>query len=383
MKIPYGKHDISTSDVEAVIQVLTSSKITQGDTVPLFEQEICSVVGAREGVAVNSATSAIHLAILALDLQPGEFVWTTPITFAATANCVLHCGGKIDFVDIDPSTFNMCSKALEVKLINAKKTNNSPKIVIPVHMAGQSADMKEIYNLSKKYGFKVIEDASHAIGASINDEKIGSCKYSDITVFSFHPVKIITTGEGGIAVTNSADLARKMRMLRSHGITKLQKDFEFSENGGWYYEMQSLGFNFRMTDIQAALGLSQLSRLTDFIKKRNILAQRYDKFLDQNNIILPHVRAGMKSAFHLYIIKLKNVTDKANLFSELTSSGFGVNVHYIPVHTHPFYRKLGFGFGDFPKSEDYYARAITLPLYPQLTFEEQDLVINRINGFFK
>ena len=381
MKIPYGKHDISSADIQAVIEVLTSVNLTQGSTVPLFEQKICSEVGVKDGVAVNSATSALHLSILALDLKPDELVWTTPITFAATANCVLHCGGKIDFVDIDPSTFNMCAKALEAKLINAETTNSIPKIVIPVHMAGQSSDMKEIYKLSKKYGFKIIEDASHAIGAYANDEKIGSCKYSDITVFSFHPVKIITTGEGGMAVTNNAKIAQKMRMLRSHGITKSRNEFQFSENGGWYYEMQTLGFNFRMTDIQAALGLSQLSRLSEIITQRNILAQRYGELLNQDKIVLPHVRTGVISAFHLYIIKLKNVAEKTKLFSELRSNGVEVNVHYIPVHTHPFYRKLGFGYGDFPKAEDYYARAITLPLYPTLTLEEQNMVINLINEF--
>lgn len=377
--IPYGRQDINQADIDSVIDVLRSNFLTQGPQVPLFEKVVSEYCRANYAVAVNSATSALHIACLALGLGEGDYLWTTPNTFVASANCGLYCGAKVDFVDIDPLTYNLSVQELKDKLVLAKKEDKLPKILIPVHFAGQSCNMKEIHALSKYYGFSIIEDASHAIGGKYLDKNIGGCQYSDITIFSFHPVKIITTAEGGLATTNSKKLYDKMQLLRSHGITRDQSLMFKSPEGAWYYEQIDLGFNYRMTELQAALGISQMNRLDDFVNKRHILQERYDQLLKELPIIIPHQSSTSYSALHLYPIQIdlrKISADKKQVFNMLRESGVGVNIHYIPVHTHPYYLENGFNVGDFPVAEYFYSQAISLPLFSQLSFDEQDMVVS-------
>ena len=376
--IPYGKQDITQADIDSVVGVLKSKFLTQGPQVPLFEKIVAEYCHSKYGVAVNSATSALHIACLALGLGKGDYLWTSPNTFVASANCGLYCGAKVDFVDINPLTYNLSSEELEKKLIQAKKDNKLPKIVIPVHFAGQSCDMKKIHFLSKKYGFKVIEDASHAIGGKYLDEPIGNCKYSDITVFSFHPVKIITTAEGGMATTNSKELAEKMQLYRSHGTTRNEKLMTKESEGDWYYQQVTLGFNYRMTELQAALGVSQVQRLDEFVARRHVLQERYDSLLSGLPIIRPYQDKCSYSALHLYPIQIDDKSRKY-VFNELRNAGIGVNVLYIPIHTQPYYKNLGFKEGDFPNSEAYYSQTISLPLYQGLEFKLQNKIIDTIN----
>jgi UDP-4-amino-4,6-dideoxy-N-acetyl-beta-L-altrosamine transaminase len=379
--IPYGKQDINQADIETVINVLKSDFLTQGPQVPLFEKTVSHYCGAAFGVAVNSATSALHIACLALGLEKDDWLWTSPNSFVASANCGLYCGARIDFVDIDPLTYNLSIQKLEAKLIQAKVENKLPKVLIPVHFAGQSCDMKRIHALSKQYGFSIIEDASHAIGGKYLDKSIGGCQYSDITVFSFHPVKIITTAEGGLATTNSKYIADKMQSFRSHGITRDQGVMSKRADGAWYYQQVDLGFNYRMTDLQAALGLSQMNRLDGFIKKRHALQERYDQLLRELPVTTPHQSNFSHSALHLYPIQL-NIEiigkDREEIFNALRNHDIGVNVHYIPIHTQPFYLEMGFNQGDFPVAESYYSKAISLPLFSQLSFDDQDVVVSSL-----
>lgn len=381
MKVPYAKQEILPTDVSAVVDVLQSDFLTQGPVVPLFEQSIASYCSSLRAVAVTSATAALHIALLALDVKPGDLVWTSPITFVASANAALFCGAKIDFVDIDPQTYNMCVNALEKKLCEAKNQGTLPKVVIPVHLAGQSCDMKRINGLSKRFGFKVIEDASHAIGGKYCGLTIGNCKYSDITVFSFHPVKIITTAEGGMALTNDHTIADKMELYRSHGVTRDPKLMTDEAHGPWYYQQIHLGYNYRMSDVQAALGLSQVQRLDQYVARRHGIAKRYNEELADLPISLPFQAPASFSAYHLYVIRLNlkaiPCMSHRGIFEKLRALGIMVNLHYIPVHTQPYYRNLGFSWGDFPNSEEYYQSAISLPMYPSLTDPEQTFVIEQ------
>jgi len=380
--IPYGKQDITQADIDSVVSVLKSSFLTQGPQVPAFENSLMKATGADHALAVNSATSALHIACLALELGEGDILWTTPITFVASANCGLYCGASVDFVDIDPATYNLCPKALEQKLVHAKKEGVLPKVVVAVHLCGQPCDMKAIHTLSIQYGFKIIEDASHAIGGRYLEQPIGSCGYSDITVFSFHPVKIVTTAEGGAALTNSKALADKMALYRSHGITRDEALMENASHGGWYYEQIDLGFNYRMTELQAALGVSQMSRLSEFVSARHQLAARYYEKLAELPITLPYQLANSYSGLHLYVIRLNlneiSKTHKA-VFDELREQGIGVNLHYIPVHLQPYYQKMGFKQGDFPNAESYYSNAISLPMFHGMSYEQQDEVISKLS----
>ena len=383
--IPYGRQHITQTDIDAVVAVLQSDFLTQGSQVPAFEERVATYTGAKFGVAVNSATSALHIACLALGLGQGEkgkddWLWTTPITFTASANCGLYCGANIDFVDIDPLTLNMSINALEEKLQLADAENRLPKIVIPVHFTGEPCDMAAIHALSQQYGFKVIEDASHAIGGKYHKQPIGNCEFSDITVFSFHPVKIITTAEGGLATTNDPALAEKMQLLRSHGITRDANLMTHEPDGGWYYQQIDLGFNYRMTELQGALGVSQMNYLDDFVPRRHELAKRYDELLTDLPIMLPYRNPANYSGFHLYPIQLTADSGKTRkqVFDSLRAQHIGVNVHYIPVHTQPYYAKLGFKQGDFPHAERYYAQAISLPLYYDLSEASQAQVVNAI-----
>lgn len=380
--IPYGKQDITQSDIDAVIEVLKSDFLTQGPVVPEFEAVIARYCGAGHAVATNSATSSLHIACLALGLSQGDWLWTSPITFVASSNCALYCGANIDFVDIDPETYNLSAELLEKKLIEAKKTGRLPKIVIPVHLCGQSCEMEKIYNLSLQYGFKIIEDASHAIGGKYQGKIIGSCQFSDITVFSFHPVKIITTGEGGMAMTNNQQLADQMFLLRSHGITRNTDHMTQIPDGPWYYQQVELGFNYRMTDIQAALGISQMNRLDEYLDKRHELAEKYNNIFVDTPVKSQCQRPDCYSAYHLFVIRLQDSASISHktLFKSLRTEGIGVNLHYIPVHTHPYYRSMGFNFGDFPNAEKYYNEAISIPLYPLLTDVEQEYIGNVILG---
>lgn len=376
--IPYGRQEISQDDIDSVLEVLQSDFLTQGPKVPLFERTVAEYCRADYAVAVNSATSALHIACLAVGLGEGDYLWTSPNTFVASANCGLYCGAKVDFVDIDSQTYNMCADKLQAKLVEAKKVNKLPKVVIPVHFAGQSCDMQRIHKLSQEYGFKIIEDASHAIGGKYLEQPIGGCQYSDITVFSFHPVKIITTAEGGLATTNKGELAEKMQLLRSHGVTRDSKLMTKTEEGGWYYQQVDLGFNYRMTEMQAALGVSQMTRLDDFISRRHALQVRYHQLLRELPVTVPHQFEDSYSALHLYPIQLeldKISKSHAQVFDELRAKGIGVNLHYIPVHTQPYYKNMGFKQGDFPSSEAYYNRAISIPLFHSMTFEQQDEVV--------
>lgn len=379
--IPYGKQEITQDDIDQVVSVLNSDFLTQGPVVPEFEESIKRWTGAEYALAMNSATSALHVACMALGLGEGDYLWTTPVTFVASANCGLYCGAKVDFVDIDPNTYNLCPIKLEQKLKQAKLDGKLPKIVIPVHLCGQPCDMTAISRLAKEYGFKVIEDASHAIGGRYKGSPIGNCEFSDITVFSFHPVKIVTTAEGGAVTTNCKALAERMSLLRSHGITRDPAQMKNAPHGGWYYEQINLGFNYRMTELQAALGVSQMKRLNDFISARHKLADRYNNLLSKLPLVLPYQLPDTYSGLHLYVIRLKlNEISCSHLevFEKLRASGVGVNLHYIPVHTQPYYQKLGFCHGDFPESERYYSEAISLPMFHAMSFEQQDFVVDAL-----
>lgn len=381
--IPYGRQEITREDIDAVVEVLQSDFLTQGPQVPAFEQALCQYSGATHAVAVNSATSALHVACLALGLGPGDRLWTTPITFVASANCGLYCGARVDFVDIDPATYNMCPKALEQKLLAAEADGTLPKVVVPVHLCGQPCDMQAIHALSQRFGFRIIEDASHAIGGKYRNEPIGNCRYSDITVFSFHPVKIITTGEGGVAMTNDKALHEQMALLRSHGITRDPASMHEPPHGPWYYEQVALGFNYRMTELQAALGISQASRLDAYVARRHELARRYDSLLSRLPVTTPWQHPDGYSGMHLYVIRLQAegvAKSHGELFEGLRAAGIGVNLHYIPVHLQPWYRAMGFAQGDFPEAERYYREVISLPMYPAMTEDQQSFVVETLRA---
>jgi UDP-4-amino-4,6-dideoxy-N-acetyl-beta-L-altrosamine transaminase len=384
--IPYGRQDITQADMEAVLDVLKSDFITQGPAIPRFENALADYCGASHTIAVNSATSALHIACLALELGDGDWLWTSPNTFVASANCGLYCGAQVDFVDIDPRTYNISIDALTTKLAEAEKQNKLPKILVPVHFAGQSCEMREIHKLSVQYGFKVIEDASHAIGGKYLGTPVGNCRYSDITVFSFHPVKIITTAEGGVATTNNKELAARMQRLRSHGITRDPQAMVGAVDGPWSYQQIELGFNYRMTDIQAALGYSQLQRLDHYIERRHQIRARYDDELQALPLILPWQHPDAYSALHLYPIQVESAScskTRKEVFHAMREAHIAVNVHYIPVHTQPYYRKLGFNQGDFPTSEQYYSQALSLPMYPMLSETQQTAVVMSLEEFLK
>ncbi|MBV2127864.1 UDP-4-amino-4,6-dideoxy-N-acetyl-beta-L-altrosamine transaminase [Arsukibacterium indicum] len=376
--IPYGRQHISQQDIDAVVEVLKSDFLTQGPAVPAFEQRLCDLTTAQYTIAVNSATSALHIACLALGVGPGSRVWTSPVSFVASANCARYCGASVDFVDVEPDTGNMAIDQLRQKLEQARTSDTLPQVVIPVHLAGASCDMQQIHYLANEFGFKVIEDASHAVGASYQDEPVGCCRYSDITVFSFHPVKIITTAEGGAALTNSSELADKMRLLRSHGISRDENLMTEPSHGAWYYQQLQLGLNYRMTDIQAALGFSQSQRLLPIIKQRQVLADRYQTLLQNLTVGLPEPDTSVISSWHLYIIRLDDKTRRKAVFDGLRAAGIGVNVHYIPIHTQPYYQQLGFDWGDFPQAEDFYERIISLPMFPELSSEQQQFIADKL-----
>lgn len=378
--IPYGRQDISEADISAVVEVLRSDYLTQGPVVPRFESAVGKFCGAKYGVAVSSATAALHIACLALEVTTGDVVWTSPISFVASSNCALYCGATVDFVDIDFETNNMSVVELERKLIEAKRTGSLPKVVIPVHMGGLSCDMKAIYALSLKYKFRIIEDASHAIGASYLGQPVGSCEFSDIAVFSFHPVKIITTAEGGMVMTNDAGLNDRLNLYRSHGITRDSSQMTHEPDGDWYYQQTELGYNYRMTELQAALGCSQVGRLEEFVVTRNRLANNYHSALAELRLVLPQCDPVAVSSYHLYIIKLTDASlaERKKVFDYLRRHGVGVNVHYIPIHLQPYYNQFGFFEGQFPEAEKYYKSAISIPLYPNLSEEDQDYVVARI-----
>lgn len=380
--IPYGRQNVNDDDIVAVIDVLRSDFLTQGSMVPEFERRIAGYCQAAHAVAVNSATSALHLACLALGVRPGDRVWTSPITFVASANCAVYCGATVDFVDIDPRTFNMSADALEEKLFAADRSGHLPKVVIPVHMCGQACDIERIHRLAVRFGFRIIEDASHAIGAKYKDEPVGNCRYSDITVFSFHPVKIITTGEGGMALTNDAMLAHTMQRLRNHGVTRNPAEMVGQSEGPWFYQQVDLGFNYRLTDIQAALGISQLSRLDGFVAERHALANEYDRLLDGSIGTAPWRSPDAYSSFHLYVMQLnlEAGATQREMFERLRVHGVMVNLHYIPVYRHPYYRKAGHAETTLPRAEAYYARAITLPLYPGLRRDQQQEIVDMMKS---
>lgn len=375
--IPYGRQDITQQDIDAVVAVLQSDFLTQGPCVPAFEAAVARHVGAAHAVAVNSATSALHIACLALGLGPGDWLWTTPITFVASANCGLYCGARVDFVDIDPRTYNLCPLALERKLIAAQAAGRLPKVLVAVHLCGQPCDMAAIHALGQRFGFRIIEDASHAIGGKYQGEFIGNGRYSDITVFSFHPVKIVTTAEGGMAVTNDPQLAEKMALLRSHGITRDPGQMTHPADGPWYYQQIDLGFNYRMTELQAALGVSQMERLDQYVARRHQLAARYDSLLAALPVTRPWQHPDSYSGLHLYVIRLQlEQIGKTHLqvFESLRQQGIGVNLHYIPVHLQPYYQAMGFKAGDYPEAERYYAEAISLPMFQTMSLAQQDAV---------
>lgn len=375
--IPYGRQAISEADIEAVVAVLKSDFLTQGPVVPAFEEAIARLCGAKHGIAANSATSALHIACLALGVGPGDHVWTSPLTFVASSNAALYCGANVDFVDVDPRSYNMCPAKLAEKLDRAAADGTLPKVVIPVHLTGQSCDMAAIHAACSRYGVRIIEDASHAIGGSYGGAPVGDARYSDITIFSFHPVKIVTTGEGGMAMTNDDALAEAMRMDRSHGITRDPGLMQESDPGAWYYEQQRLGFNYRMTDINAALGLSQLSRLDEFIERRHAIARTYDAAFADLPVVTPWQHPDAASAWHLYVIRVATDRHRA-VFDALRAAGIGVNIHYIPVYLQPYYRELGFAPGLCPEAEAYYSEAISLPMFPTMTAEQQQRVIDEV-----
>ena len=375
----YGTQSIDQNDIDAVVEVLKSDFLTQGPAIEKFEKCVAEYCGAKYAVAVTSATAALHISCLAAGLSKGDILWTSPITFTASANCGRYCGADVDFVDIDPSAYNMSIDELDKKLQAAEI---KPKVVVPVHLAGQSCEMDKIYKMSQKYGFKVIEDASHAIGADYKETKVGCCKYSDMTVFSFHPVKIVTTGEGGMVLTNDKDLYEKLVLYRSHGITRDPKLMTRTADGPWYYQQIDLGFNYRMTDMQAALGYSQMQKVNEFVNKRRYLAKRYNKlFKNINGIQLPYQNENTNSSWHLYVVRVdfsKISKTKNQIFAEMKEKGICLNLHYIPVHTQPYYENLDFKDGDFPNSEKYYEEAFTLPLYYSLTDEQQDHIVKSL-----
>jgi UDP-4-amino-4,6-dideoxy-N-acetyl-beta-L-altrosamine transaminase len=379
--IPYGKQDINQADIDAVLEVLKSDFLTQGPKVPAFEQKVAGHVGARHALAVNSATSALHIACLALGLGEGDWLWTSPITFVASANCGLYCGAKVDFVDIDPKTYNLCPDKLAEKLKQAEQEGCLPKVLVAVHLCGQPCDMEAIHKLSRQYGFCIIEDASHAIGGKYQGKFIGNGRYSDITVFSFHPVKIVTTAEGGMALTNSDALASRMNLLRSHGVTRDPDLMTHEPDGPWYYQQVDLGFNYRMTELQAALGISQMDRLDAFVARRHELAQRYDQLLADLPVTTPWQHPDSYSGLHLYVIRLQlDSISKSHrqVFESLRAQGIGVNLHYIPVHTQPYYQAMGFAADDFPEAMAYYREAISLPMFQGLADEQQDQVVRAL-----
>ncbi len=381
--IYYGKQFIDEQDINAVVEVLKSDFLTQGPVIENFEKAVAEYCGVKYAVAVTNATSALHIACLAAGLDKGDILWTTPITFTASANCGRYCGADVDFVDIDDSTYNMSISALKEKL---EKSKIKPKVVIPVHLAGQSCEMQEIYDLSKQYGFTVIEDASHAIGADYKDTKVGCCKYSDMTVFSFHPVKIITTGEGGMVLTNNEELYKKLTLYRSHCITRDENLMTKEADGPWYYQQIGLGFNYRMTEVQAALGLSQLAKVDKFVARRRQLAERYNELLKDLPLKLPYQNPDTDSSWHLYIVRVdfnKIKKTKKDIFAEMKAKGVCLNLHYIPVHTQPYYQNLGFKNADFPVSEKYYEEAFTLPLYYSLTDEQQEYIVSTLKEVLK
>lgn len=378
--IPYGKQTVDQSDISAVVEIMKSDFLTQGPVTPRFEKKICKYTGSNHSVAVINATSALHIACLALGVGNEDIVWTSPISFVASANCAKYCGAEVDFVDIDPDTYNMSAQALEEKLKIAKRKNILPKVVIPVHLSGQSCNMEAISKLGEQYGFRIIEDASHAIGGSYKSSKVGSCQYSDICVFSFHPVKIITTCEGGICTTNDSELYQKMYNLRSHGIVRNQEDMKNTKHGPWYYEQIDLGFNYRLNDLQAALGISQLKKLNSFVEKRILIAKKYDEiFQKEADLKLPYQAELSFSSFHLYIIRIKKEgkLDRKVIFEKLRNNGILVNIHYIPIYRQPFYSK-GYSIEDFPNAESYYEEAISLPIFPGLTDYQIELVAETI-----
>ncbi|MBL8350032.1 MAG: UDP-4-amino-4,6-dideoxy-N-acetyl-beta-L-altrosamine transaminase [Burkholderiaceae bacterium] len=373
--IPYGRQNVSAEDVQAVVDVLRSDFLTQGPVVPAFEQAIVRLTGARHAVAVNSATSALHVACLALGLGPGDRLWTVPNTFLASANCARYCGADVDFVDIDPGTWNMSAPALEQRLKLAEAAGRLPRVVVPVAFGGQSCDMRAIRSLADRYRFAVIEDASHAVGARYAGRPVGCGEYADVTIFSFHPVKIVTSAEGGMALTQDDRLASRMQLFRSHGMTRDPALMEGASEGGWYYEQIELGYNYRMTELQAALGLSQLERLASFVERRHQIAARYAALLDGLPLETQQPLEAAHSALHLYPVRLRDSQRRRSVFDAMRNAGVGVNVHYIPVHLQPYYRRLGFACGDFPVAESYYAGAITLPMYPDLSEAQQDHVV--------
>ncbi|MET4578303.1 UDP-4-amino-4,6-dideoxy-N-acetyl-beta-L-altrosamine transaminase [Ottowia thiooxydans] len=376
--IPYGRQEVQQADIDAVVEVLRSDFLTQGPMVPRFEKTVADYCAVPHAVAVNSATSALHIACLALDLGPGDWLWTSPITFLASANCGLYCGAQVDFVDIDPRTYNLCPEALEKKLLEAERTGRLPKIVVPVHLCGQPCDMRAIRALAKRFGFKTIEDASHAIGGRYLDRPIGNCEFSDITVFSFHPVKIVTSAEGGMALTRDPVLASRLARLRSHGMTREPSEMTHEPDGPWYYQQIELGYNYRMTELQGALGCSQMQRVDLYVARRHELARRYSELLGHLPLTLPWQHPDSYSGLHLYVIRLRlNQITRTHreIFEALRAAGIGVNLHYIPLHTQPYYERLGFKHGDYPEAEQYYAEAISLPMYPGLGDAQQDQVV--------
>lgn len=377
--IPYGHQDIDGADIDAVVEVLRSDWLTQGPAVPRFEQAMADWCGAPHAVAVCNATAALHLACRAIGLKPGGRLWTVPNTFVASANCGLYCGAEVDFVDIDPTTFNLSVASLTEKLAVAEQHGTLPDVVIPVHFGGQPCDMAAIHALGQRYGFAIVEDASHAVGAEYRGDKVGNCRYSDITVFSFHPVKILTTGEGGMLLTQRQDLADRLALLRSHGITRETAKMHSSDQGAWYYEQIDLGYNYRLTDIQAALGFSQLQRLPAFLARRRSLAARYGECLAGLPLATQAQIPESLSSWHLYPIRLEDDIDRCRVFDRLRAAEIGVNVHYIPVHSHPYYRARGFKPGDFPAAENYYRQAISLPMFYGLTDHQQDRVVADLN----
>jgi UDP-4-amino-4,6-dideoxy-N-acetyl-beta-L-altrosamine transaminase len=380
--IPYGRQDITEEDWQAVAAVLRSEWITQGPEVPRFEALLTEYCGARHAVAANSATSALHIACMAVGLGSGDWLWTSPNTFVASANCGLYCGARVDFVDIEPDTFNMSVPALAQKLARARTDGRLPKVVVPVHFAGQSCDMQAIFELGRQYGFRVIEDASHAVGGRYLGRPVGCCQYSDITVFSFHPVKIITTAEGGMAMTNDADLAARMKRLRTHGITREPSEMSGPSEGPWYYQQVALGYNYRMTDVHAVLGQSQARRLDAYVSRRHEIAAVYDDAFRALPVDSQQGRPDSLSALHLYVVRLRLDEirlSRSDVFRALRAEGIGVNVHYIPVYRHPYYARMGFNPGDFPEAERYYAGALSLPMFPTLTGEQQQAVIEALS----
>ncbi len=383
--IPYSKQTLDKKDIKAVVKTLKSPFLTQGPLIQKFEKIISNKVGAKYSAVVNSATSALHVSCMALDFKKDDILWTTPNTFVASSNCALHLGGKVDFVDIDYKTGNMSVEKLEKKLYFSKKKNLLPKIVVPVHFAGNPTEQDQIFKLSKKYKFKIIEDASHSLGAKYKLEKVGSCRWSDITVFSFHPVKIITTFEGGAAITNNLRVFKKLKLFSNHGITKSKKDFVFNKRIKWHYEQQLLGLNYRMTDVAASIGISQMRKLNKFVSFRNKIAKNYEKLLDKRYLILPEIRKDILSSFHLYVVKVKDKYSflHEKLFNHLRNKKINVNLHYIPVHLHPYYRKIGFKPGNFKNSEKHAKTAISIPIFPNLSSKKQIYISKLINNFFK